>query len=292
MVHVGLSLMIEESFRLAALPLLERGVVDALEYSFEIGWGRVPVPDWADALLDHYAEAGRLWGHGVTMSPLSVEAPHQPQWLRRVRAECARRSYVAVSEHFGFMVAGSLDGGAPLPPPPGPGTVRTGVAALRRLAEATGTAVGLENLALALSPRDVAAQGPLLGQLLDEAPGYLVLDLHNLYCQAVNYGVDAHALLSTYPLHQVRCIHLSGGSWSARLDGASGAKGFRRDTHDDDVPSEVHSLLRHALPLCHDVEVVVLERLGPTLDDPGSGARLREDFMRIRQAVQEVATDG
>ncbi|MCA9655218.1 MAG: DUF692 family protein [Myxococcales bacterium] len=291
MVHVGLSMMIEEPFRRAALPLLEEGLVDVLEHSFEIGWGRYPLPDWAEALLDHYAEAGRLWGHGVTMSPFSVEAPHQAQWLARVAEACRRRSYVAVSEHFGFMVAGELDGGAPLPVPPGPATIELGITALRRLAQATGTPVGLENLALALGEPDLRAQGPLLAAVLEAVDGYLLLDLHNLYCQLANYSVDEAELLASYPLHRVRSIHLSGGSWSSPI--ARGrARRFRRDTHDDDVPDAVHALLARVLPRCPALEVVVLERLGSTLARPDAEARFRDDFMRVRSAVQEGRADG
>lgn len=290
-VHVGLSLMIEEPFRRAILPLLEQGLVDALEHSFEIGWGRHPLPDWAEALLDHYAEAGRLWGHGVMMSPFSVQAPHQAQWLTRVAEACRRRRYQGVSEHFGFMVAGELDGGAPLPPPPGRATARVGIGALRRLAEATGTPVGLENLALALGEADVRGQGPLLAEVLDAVDGYLHLDVHNLYCQLANFPVDEDELLASYPLHRVRCIHVSGGSWSSPLvDGR--ARRFRRDTHDDDVPGEVHALLRRVLPRCPALELVVLERIGFTIEGPTDEARFREDFVRVRAAVEEARADG
>jgi uncharacterized protein len=291
MVHVGLSLMIEEPFRLAVLPLFEDGLVDALEHSFEIGWGRHPLPDWAEALLDHYAREGRLWGHGVTMSPFSVQAPRHDAWLERVAAECRRRPYAGVSEHFGFMVAGPLDGGAPLPVPPGPASIRVGVAALQRLAAATGAPVGLENLALALGEADVHGQGPLLGEVLDAVDGYLVLDLHNLHCQAVNFGFDPLVLLAAYPLARVRCMHVSGGSWSEPRIGEH-SRSFRRDTHDDDVPAAVHELLRHALPRCPALELVVLERLGDTISDPDAAARLRDDFARVRAAVEEQPRHG
>jgi uncharacterized protein (UPF0276 family) len=291
MIHAGLSLMIEEPFRLAVLPLFEDGLVDAIEHSFEIGWGVRALPEWAEGLLDHYAEAGRLWGHGVTMSPFSVEAPRREAWLRRVAEACRERAYVGVSEHFGFMVAGALDGGAPLPVPPGPIAERVGIGALQRLAEATGTPVGLENLALALGEADVHGQGPLLGAVLDAAPGYLVLDLHNLYCQATNYAVDPLALLETYPLARVRCIHVSGGSWSEpRVEGR--ARRFRRDTHDGDVPAAVHELLRAALPRCPALALVVLERIGDTITGPGAAARLREDFLRVRATIEEAGRDG
>jgi len=290
MVHVGLSLMIEEPFRRAVMPLFERGLVDALEHSFEIGWGRDPLPSWAEALLDHYGEAGRLWGHGVTMSPFSVEAPDRSRWLDRVARACESRRYRAVSEHFGFMVAGDLDGGAPLPPPPGPATIAMGITALRRLAAACNTSVGLENLALALGEADVHAQGPLLTEILDAVDGYLLLDLHNLHCQIENYGVDAIALLESYPLGRVRCVHVSGGSWSEPLVKGS-ARRFRRDTHDDDVPDAVFEVLREALPRCPALELVVLERIGFTIEGLEAEERFRADFRRVRATVEE-ARDG
>lgn len=287
MVHVGLSLMIEEPFRRAVLPLFEAGLVDALEHSFEIGWGSHALPEWAEALLDWYAEAGRLWGHGVTMSPFSVEAPRRAAWLERVAEACRRRAYVGVSEHFGFMVAGAIDGGAPLPVPPGPASVRVGAAALRSLAAATRTPVGLENLALALGEADVRAQGSLVAAVLEEVDGYLVLDLHNLWCQATNYGVDPLALLQSQPLARVRCIHVSGGSWSEpRAEGR--ARRFRRDTHDDDVPAAVHELLVSTLPRCPALELVVLERIGDTIHGDDAAARLRDDFARVRAAVERA----
>ncbi len=291
MVHVGLSLMVEPPFARAVFPLLEQGVVDALEYSFEIGWGEPSLPDWAEALLDHYAGAGRLWGHGVTMSPFAVRAPHQSVWLRRVQSECARRRYQGVSEHFGFMVAGDLDGGAPLPVPPGPGSVRTGVAALRRLADATATPVGIENLALAFGEHDVHAQGPLLAEVLEAVDGYLVLDLHNLYCQAVNYGIDPVALLSSHPLDRVECMHVSGGSWSEPEAGGPSRR-FRRDTHDGNVPDAVFALLAQAVPRCPALRVVMLERLGNSLVGPDAARDLREEFMRVRATVEGARRDG
>jgi uncharacterized protein (UPF0276 family) len=284
--------MLEAPFRAATLPLFEGGLVDALEYSFEIGWATGTLPEWAAALLDHYASEGRLWGHGVTMSPFSVHAPHQAEWLSRVASECRARRYRGVSEHFGFMVAGELDGGAPLPVPAGPATRRVGIDALGRLADSTGTPVGLENLALALCEGDVWDQGPLLCDVLDGVDGgYLVLDLHNLWCQAVTWDVPAEDLLATYPLARARCIHVSGGSWSDPIVGDR-VRRFRRDTHDGDVPEPVHALLETAVARCPGLEVVVLERLGATLVGEDAARRLQDDFRRVREIAERAGSEG
>ena len=283
-IELGLSLMVEEGFARAVLPLLEDGAFDALEYSFEIGWAR-PLPSWAEALLDHFAGADRLWGHGVTMSPLTDDsAGHHDRWLSRVEQECARRSFRGVSEHYGFMREAGLDGGAPLPPPPGAATVERGIRSLRRLAASTGAPVGLENLALALSPRDVWEQGPMLAAMLEAVDGYLVLDLHNLHCQVENFDVDPQAVLDTYPLDRVRCIHVSGGSWSDPVaDGR--ARRFRRDTHDDAIPTPVVDLLPTALRRCPQVQTVIVERLGPTIRTDADALALHRDVESIREAL-------
>ena len=285
MVHVGLSLMIEAGWSQAALPLLEGGQIDALEYSFEIGWTRAGRPPWADALLDHFAGADRLWGHGVTMSPFSVEAATREGWLTRVREDCGRWSMRGVSEHVGFMEAGDLDGGAPLPVPYGPGAVTAAARSLQQLRDATGVDVGLENLALALSPHDVRDQGRLLTEVLEAVDGYLVLDLHNLWCQATNFDVDAARLLDDYPLSRARCMHVSGGRWSEPAREGLGRR-FRRDTHDDAVPSPVLDLLGEALPRCPNAEVVFVERLGPTLASDDAQAQLRQDVTQVRAIVE------
>lgn len=292
-VQLALSLMVEDTFRRAVLPLFEAGTIDALEYSFEIGWTPAGLPGWAEALLDHYADAGRLWGHGVTLSPWSGDAgAHHRRTLERIDRECRRRSYRGVSEHYGFMRESGLDGGAPLPPPPGAASIERGIAALRRLAATTGGAVGLENLALALSPRDVWAQGPTLSAVLDAVDGYLVLDLHNLDCQVHNFGVDRWALLDTYPLSRVRCIHVSGGSWSQpSVDGT--ARRFRRDTHDDVIPPAVLDWLPQVLRRCPALEAVVVERLGPTVRTADDARAFVADIEAVRDGLAgHSPTDG
>ncbi len=287
-VQLGLSLMVEDGFAQAVLPLFEDGAIDALEYSFEIGWSPRGLPAWATALLDHYGEAGRLWGHGVTMSPLSADNDeHHDRWLSRVADACQRWSFNGVSEHYGFMREGSLHGGAPLPPPAGSATNRRGAEALRRLAETTGVPVGLENLALALSERDVWAQGPAITAMLEAVDGYLVLDLHNLDCQVRNFGVDPIVLLESFPLDRVRCLHVSGGSWSHPKAGGKPRR-FRRDTHDTTAPASVLELLPAAVARCPSVQTVIIERLGPTVVTAADQVAVRDEALAIRALLREA----
>ncbi len=276
--HVGLSLMLDEAFRETATPLFEAGVVDVLEYSFELGWARER-PAWAQGLLEFYGAQGRLWGHGVTYSPLSASADvRHAAWLERVGGDCGALTLQGVSEHYGFMGVDGADVGAPLPPPPLTEVVELGARTLARLAERCGARVGLENLAMALSPADVASQPRMISEVLERVDGYLVLDLHNLWCQAVNFGHDPVALMECYPLDRARVLHVSGGSWSTH-----GETRLRRDTHDAQVPDAVFELTHAALERCPSVEAVILEQLGPTLAELSAREGYRADFLRLRE---------
>lgn len=274
-IHVGLSLMPTEDFLRATLPLFEAGHVDVVEWSFDTAWTDDDLPSWMPPLLDDYAEKGRLLGHGTSFSPLSATfTDRQKDWLDRAKGAMARRSYASVSEHFGFMTAGDFDFCAPMPVPYTDAAVRIGQDRLRRLAEVAKVDVGLENLALAFGENDVRDQGPFLEELLSAVNGFLVLDLHNIHCQAKNFDRDARALLDGYPLHRVRQLHVSGGSWSA--------EGVRQDTHDAEVPDEVFELVPHAIAKCPNLRHVILERLGGTLRSPEEEVRLAADFHRLR----------
>lgn len=283
-IRAGLSLMLEDAFLQASLPLFEDGAVDALEWSFDVGWGRDALPAWAESLLDDYSRSGNLIGHGVTFSPLSGEWTDRTQWwIEQLQAELHKRRYLHISEHFGFMAAGDFHKCAPLPVPLTESTLRLGRERLRVLADIAHCPVGLENLALALGMRDVMEQGIFLRGLLEPVDGFLVLDLHNLYCQMMNFGCTAAEILSTYPLERVREMHISGGSWME----ATTVRGtpIRRDTHDEDVPDAVFDLLAETLPQCPGTEVVIFERLGPSLADPATHEGMRKDFLRMKSII-------
>lgn len=87
-IRPGLALMLEDAFLQASLPLFEDGVVDALEWSFDVGWARPSLPEWVSALLDEYGGKGALVGHGVTYSALSGKGGERAeQWLEYLREE-------------------------------------------------------------------------------------------------------------------------------------------------------------------------------------------------------------
>lgn len=241
------------------------------------------MPDWAKELLDFYSTADSLYGHGVNYSPLSAEwTAVDTKWIKNLERELDKRKFVHFSEHFGYSRIGQLQQGAPLPVPYTTEAIRAGQFKLAKLAHTTGCRIGLENLALAFSAGDVMRQGRFIEELLQPFDGFILLDLHNLYCQMENFCFSAEELLSTYPLDRVREIHISGGSWSESLETE-----IRRDTHDNEVPDQVLALLPLVLANCPNVEAVILERIGGTMPTAEQQTRFREDYRAMAKLIEQ-----
>lgn len=285
-ISVGLSLMLGDDFRQVTMPLFDQHLVDVVEWSFDMGWGR-RLPAWLQSVLADYSKRGKLLGHGVSYSALDAsETDRQDRWLSRLEVEVNQFRYQHISEHFGFMGGGNFHMAAPLPVPRTQAAVEVGRARLQELAAVARVPVGLENLAFAFGPEDVKQQGPFLNELLEPVDGFLLLDLHNIYCQSCNFGVDMLTLLDGYPLERVRELHVSGGSWSEHPDG-NGDR-VRRDTHDDLVPEEIFEVLPQVLQRCSAVKAVILERLDGTIDVATDEKGFQADYYRLKQIVAEA----
>ncbi|MBC6611476.1 DUF692 family protein [Hymenobacter sp. BT507] len=276
---------LDDQILTAALPLLAAGRVEAVEWSFDTLFNGQSLPNWFAELLTAYGEQSRLVGHGVYFSLLSGRwTPEQAQWLEQLRLLAGRFRFDHITEHFGSFTGQNFHTGAPLPVPYTATTLRLGQDRLLRVADACQCPVGLENLAFAYSLAEVQRHGEFLEELVAPVNGFLILDLHNLYCQLHNFNLSSDSLLALYPLHRVREIHLSGGSWEDSQ--VEQGRQIRRDTHDESVPDEVFELLERTLPQCPQLKYVVLEQLGTGLRTEASQHQFRQDFQRMAAIVE------
>ncbi len=92
----------------------------------------------------------------------------------------------------------------------------------------------------------------------------MLLDLHNLYANALNFGFDPIEYLKLFPLHQVQQVHLSGGKWIKEpLGYESNIKGKRLlDDHVHDIPEAVFTLLKCLALAVPQPLTVIIERDG------------------------------
>jgi uncharacterized protein len=101
----------------------------------------------------------------------------------------------------------------------------------------------------------------------------LLLDLHNLYTNACNLGVNERAFLDRLDLDRVVEIHVAGGMEFA---------GFYLDAHCGGSPEPVWALLKHVLPCCRNLRGVVFELFGSWFETLGTSG-LDRQLGRMRE---------
>lgn len=104
------------------------------------------------------------------------------------------------------------------------------------------------------SDLEVGDEIDLMNRITESGNCSCLLDLHNLYCNAINHKFDAFRAVDRMKLERVLEIHVAGGSW---LDG------FWMDAHDSRVPDRVWDLLEYSLSRCPNIAGVVFEILEP-----------------------------
>lgn len=280
---LGVSMMAETGFVSAILPLLEGNEIDVMEWSFDTFY-ETDEPQWLSDLLYFYSDNQRLLGHGVYYSLFDARwTERQAGWLQKLKVEAERRSYNHITEHFGFMNTENFHQGVPLPVPLHPEILKIGKDRLLRIQDAVEIPIGIENLAFSFSPDDVREQGVFLHRLIEDINGFLILDLHNIYCQASNFNIEIMDLVDLYPLEKVHEIHLSGGSWENSI--YTKDRKIRRDTHDSDIPQELFDILPEVISRCSCLKYIIIERLGHTVRTESDKLSFLSDFKKVRQIV-------
>ena len=151
------------------------------------------------------------------------------------------------SEHLAFVRGGGIEIGHLAAPPRTRQNVDASIDNIERAARIVGCAPLMENIATLIDPpSSTMDEASWVSNILDSSGAGLLLDLHNLYANARNFGIDPSVLLMRFPLHRVRAVHLSGGKWipEPAIEGSDQTPRMRLlDDHVHDVPVEVFELL-------------------------------------------------
>jgi uncharacterized protein len=195
--------------------------------------------------------------HGVSLglaSATAVEDSRLDQMARlidRIRPECW-------SEHLAFVRAGGVEVGHLAMPPRTPRTVEQAVRNIERARAVTGLVPRLENIATLFDPpTSTLSEAEWTAQILRDTRAPMLLDLHNLYANAINAGRDSMADLAAFPLDRVESVHLSGGMWISAENGQQRLL----DDHVHSPPPEAFELLRSLEGRTGPLDVI-LERDG------------------------------
>jgi uncharacterized protein len=256
--------------------LYTRDLLDFVEITPEI-FHRETIVDGRVALVpDRTFDAARrrcgalpIAVHGVELSIGSAHGMFEP-CLAMMDRMWRDWPFLWYSEHLHFQTFLDRDGnevnaGVPLPLPPTEEAARLVATRAAAIQDRYGVPFLLENAAYYLVdlPADpgIGDEFGLMDRIEALSGCGRLLDLHNLYCNALNFGFDPTAALDRIPMDRVVEVHIAGGSW---------CEGFYMDGHDGRVPGPVWEMLELTLSRAPRIAGVVFEileefvnRLGP-----------------------------
>jgi uncharacterized protein (UPF0276 family) len=197
--------------------------------------------------------------HGVSLglaSSVSVEATRLEQTARLVE-EIQPEFW---SEHLAFVRGGGIEIGHLAAPPRTAATVDGAARNLAAARKIVGVLPLVENIATLIDPPgSTLSEADWTRDIFAAANCSLLLDLHNLYANAVNFGFDPYDFIDRMPQEKVHAIHLAGGRW---IKAKTTDERRLLDDHLHDVPEAVYRLLEYVGEKMSHPLTVILERDG------------------------------
>jgi uncharacterized protein (UPF0276 family) len=193
-----------------------------------------------------------LLTHGLSMG-FGALTPFDAGYLRELRGLCEALRTPWHSDHLCFAGAEGIYAHDLLPLPFNRESLAVCADRVRQAQDALGIPIAVEHISYyALPPGSQLDEAEYLHELLERADAKLLLDVNNVYVNAMNHGFDAHAFIERLPLERVVQLHVAGHL--VRPDG------FRIDTHAEPICEEVFALFEHTLRKLGRPLPVLLER--------------------------------
>jgi len=188
------------------------------------------------AALRALAERYPLSCHGLSLS-LGGSAPLDVGFLQEVRGFLDHYNVPTYSEHLSYC---SDDGHLYdlLPLPFTEEAVQHVAARIRQSQDILGRRLAIENVSYYAAPRQDMDELTFTNAVLREADCDLLLDVNNVYVNAINHRFDPHAFLAGIDSGRVVAMHVAG-----HFDESDTLK---IDTHGASVKPQVWSLLAEA----------------------------------------------
>lgn len=198
--------------------------------------------------------------HGVSLGMAST-SPVDPERLSRMARLIEEIRPRFWSEHLAFVRAGGWEIGHLAMPPRNSDTIDGAAANLERAFREVGARPLVENIATLIEPPSRLSEADWVSGILQASGCGLLLDLHNLYANAVNFDFDPSATLDQLPADKISAIHISGGRW---IDDNFHGVSRRRllDDHFHPPPDPVYRLLEQTAARAEGSLSVIIERDG------------------------------
>jgi hypothetical protein len=214
--------------------------------------------------------------HGLSLS-IGGPAPLDREFLARLRRFLDDHGVACYSEHLSYC---SDDGHLYdlMPIPFTAAAVRRVADRIGQVQDVLGRRIAVENVSYYAAPGAEMSELEFLNAVLERADCDLLLDVNNIYVNAINHRYDAREFLGRVPARRVVYMHVAGHYVEA--------EDLRVDTHGADVCDPVWDLLAEAYRHC-GVRPTVLER---DFNIPPLDVLMREvDVVRRLQSAAHAA---
>ena len=242
---LGVGLGFREPFRSDLF--LHQHDVDFLEITAD---HYLDVPSQKMQELELLARHFTLIPHGLNLSLGSAEGL-DTSYARKYADLVQRLNPPWWSEHIAFTRVGGVDIGHLSPLPFTHEAVEVLCRNIIEMRRYVDVPLILENITyLVEMPGAEMNEAQFLTELLERTDCGLLLDVTNLYTNAVNHGHDLSIVLEQLPLERVVQLHFAGGYWHDDV---------LIDSHSQQTPSEVWDLMDEVVARA-PVKGIILER--------------------------------
>jgi hypothetical protein len=256
--------------------VLDDPAINAAEITFERADDPLRLERYLGDLTPDYVSV-----HALKLSVASAEPPAR-RYLDALAAIAEENDAAAISDHLGFTRDG--DRGVELGHFAPPVYTATALDATCRNIDLIRKRFGqrpffVENIAYLFQFQGTMTEAEFLGSLLERTGCGWLLDVTNVYANAVNHGFDSHDFIREVMTAAGRVqMHLAGGYFDEE-------RGLYIDSHSEPISDEIWDLYRFALvEAAGKVEAVFIERD----DNFPSAAQWRAEARRARGIAEET----
>ena len=254
---------------LGPLQSMDPGAVDFMEAAPE-NW--IGVGGRYGRQFRELAERYPVALHGLSLD-IGGPDPIDSDLVRSVKGLMSELGSPVYSEHLSYCAAGGHLYDL-LPIPFTEEAVHHVAARVRQVQDILGQTIALENSSYYAQPHADMGEAEFIRAVLTESGCDLLLDVNNIYVNAVNHRYDPVEFLDALPLERTRYIHVA-GHYDEAVD-------LKVDTHGADVIDPVWQLLAQAYRRLGPVPTLLerdfnLPPLAELLEEVGQVRRCQAD---------------
>lgn len=211
--------------------------------------------------------------HSVGTPAGGTMRPELPE-LQRLKHWATRLDSPWWSDHLSFNRTPEFATGFFLPPQQSLETVEVLSSGIAQLKQGLVKPLALETGVNYLKPQaGELPDGEFVARTVEAADCGILLDLHNIFTNALNGRQPVEEFLSQIPLERVWEVHLAGGMWQ---------DGYWLDSHSGPMPEELFALAEKVIPGLPNLRAIMFEIFPSFVPLVGFDA-IRDDLSKLRR---------